>query len=233
MTLKPRTFPYSENDSYSQMKNNVIAQSAQIAEIINHAGKFQKFYNELNNIADSTITMISNYVDNSKNAIKIDIYDGLVNSIDFPALQSRLKNDVKNTTKLVVPRSKNVDFDMSDYTIDTIETDAFVNMMNYFDTKTVKKFVQFQNIANDNLENMIESLDQFEQDLCSFRVKKIEEMKPNVETLYSIHANYVRALQNKTQNVPEKVKVCDVEIPMMKSQKAFITNALKKIIDVQ
>ena len=79
--------------------------------------------------------------------------------------------------------------------------------------------------------NIINSIDNFESGLCDFRVRKIEEMKPNVETLYAIHANYVRRLmKNGPDNTGKTVNVCGVNLPLVKSQGEFIRNGLKLLI---
>lgn len=231
-TVIPEEF--LENEYYSQMKNNVVSQLSRMYEILNHAGKFKKFYNELNNITDSLNNNLNAYITNSKHAILCDIYDGLMESIDFEAYKNKLQTDIKSHGNLSVPKYKHVDFDLDEFTIDLYDTDVYTNMLDVLDESTVKKFAKFQNDAKCGLHDLLGSVSSFEEDLCNFRTNKIAEMMKNIDTFYAIHVNYAKhclKLKKANKNVDvQNISIDNVSIPIVNSQKQFIGNCLKALI---
>lgn len=226
-------FSHKEDESYSQMKNNTISQLTRMSEIINHAGKFKKFFNELNNITDSLNTSLESYVINAKKAILFDIYDGIIESINFEKYKQKFVNDIKKHEKIIIPKYKHVDFNLDEYLIDLYDTDIYNSMLDVLDESTIKKFAKLQHEANHSINDLFDSLNNFEENLCSFRTQKIEEMLNNIETLYLIHLNYAKhSIKNKSKqiNLPQEITIDNILIPISNSQKQFITTALKKII---
>lgn len=222
-----------EDENYSQMKNNIISQSSRIAEILSHAGKFKAYYDELtNNVVDSMNTMIKSYMKKGKNAILIDIYDGVAGSIDFENLKLKFKSDMSSKNNLVVPKYEEVNFNLDSYNIDQYDTDILVNMFQNLDVGTVKKFARFQDEAIANLSAVVDDLTNFENGLCAFRTNAIQKMKNNVDVLYAIHVNYAKAVLKKSKNIPECVTVGSKNIKLMKSQREFILNGLKTLIGI-
>lgn len=228
------TFSHTENENYSQMKNNIINQSSRIAEILSHGGKFKTFYNELtNNIVDSMNKMIKDYVKSGKKAIVYDIYDGVIESINFENLKSRFNTDVKSKVPLNVPQYSEFEDSLENYTIDKYDSDILANMYSNIDESTVKKFAKLQEEAINNLSDVIDSVTAFENELCNYRVNAVECFKKNVEGLYAMHVNYARMIIRKDKDVPNTMKYGGKSIKMYKGQKEFIMNGLKTLLDIK
>lgn len=226
-----------ENENYSQMKNNIIDQSSRIAEILNHAGKFRDHYDELNNnIIDSMNSMIKNYVKESKKAILYDIFDGTIDSIKFDQLKSKFAVDVKADKNMPVNKfvELNLNDELDNYDIEEYDTDILVNMSANLNEKSLKKYVKFRDQAIDNLSDTIDSLTEFENNLCALRSKVInEQMNDYVNMLYAIHVNYARAIMKK-KAVPDMIKLGkDKQLKLVNSQRSFITSGLKVILGIE
>lgn len=216
------------DESYSQMKNNIIEQSSRIEEILSHGGKFKSYYNELiNNIITSMNTMIKSYTKDSKQSIMIDIFDGVMSNINFDELKQRFNTDIKNKKILRVPVYKNIG-KITDK-ISTYNYDTIINMHELCDEDGAKEFIKLQKNAIDDLSDVVESLTNFENNLCEYRRNSIETMMKNVEGLYSIHVNHAKAILNKDE-LKEYINYGNKELKLYKGQKEFITNSLKTLL---
>lgn len=222
--------PEQSETQFSQMKYNVKEQVSRITEIVNHAGKFVKFYPELTNIVESLNTMLESYVTSSRKAILYDLYDQVIKETNFKKLQEQLKIDVNQKDSNISFQA--VDLDRECYDIDSINLDEFVNMYNYASTETVKDFKRYQKLVNSDIDNMMQSFDKFEQDLCEFRVRKYPEVQKYVDVLYKLHVKYVRNLR-ANKKVPEFVTLGGIEVQMKKGQSDFIRSGLKTLLRIE
>ena len=225
---------FKEDSSYSPMKNNIIEQSARIYEIITNASKFKKYYNDLvNNIIDSVNNQCRSYERNSKKSIKADIYDIVVDTIDWTNLQNMLATGLKTGKKPIDNKSKWVDIgDVNSYHIEKYDTDPIINMYSNYGEETVKEYSRYMDEAVDNLNELKNYIDDFEQSLCNYRTNAVKIiLEKNVPLLYNIHFKYVNDLMHKKKNIENKVMINGVEIELKKSQKEFICSSLKKLIN--
>ena len=226
---------FKEHQSFSPMKNNIIDQSSRIYEIISNATKFKKYYNELvNNIIDSMNNQCSSYVRNSKKSIKIDIYDNVMNCIDWNALQNKLVGDLKSNKTIESTNSKWTDIgDVTEFDIEHYDIDPIINMYSNYGVESVKEYAKYMKEAINNLREVKNNVDEFEQGLCEYRKNAVKTiLDKNIPLLYNIHYNYVKSLLNKkrTGTKNEKVIINGIKLELIKSQKEFFTSSLKKLI---
>ena len=223
---------FKESESFSPMKNNMIEQSSRVYEILTDAGKFKSHYNDLvNNIIDSMNSQCRSYERNSKKSIMVDVYDNVIENIDWSALQNSLATDLKGG-KQPKDIGEWVDIgNVDDYHIEQYDIDPIVNMYSNYGEDSVKEYAKYMDEAIDNLNEMRTYIDDFEQDLCNFRSKAVKIiLEKNIPLLYNIHFRYVNDLMRKKKNITDKVSIRGVEINLKKSQKEFICSSLKKLI---
>ena len=162
---------FKEHQSFSPMKNNIIDQSSRIYEIISNATKFKKYYNELvNNIIDSMNNQCSSYVRNSKKSINIDIYDNVMNCIDWNALQNKLVKDLKSNKDIENLNTEWTDIgDVTEFDIEHYDIDPIINMYSNYGVDSVKEYAKYMKEAINNLREVKNNVDEFEQGLCEYR----------------------------------------------------------------
>ena len=230
---------FEEQQSFSPMKNNIIDQSSRIYEIVSDAAKFKKYYNELvNNIIDSMNNQCASYERNSKKSIKIDIYDSVMESIDWNELQKQLINDLKRNKRI-----RDMDLmwhdigDVNSFTIEKYDIDPIINMYSNYGEESVKEYVKYMKEAINNLSEIRTYIDEFEQGLCNYRANAVRIiLEKNVSVLYEIHYRYVKNIMNKKNtshdepNERSSVMLNGISIELKRSQKEFLTSSLKKLI---
>ena len=224
---------FAEKETNSPMKNNVIAQSARIYEIIDNAQKFKTYYNELvNNIIESLNNQCSAYVQNSRKSINIDIFEEVIKNIDWDGLRNRLTEDLKSKK----PKSSNVGNwntygILKKYKIQKYDIDPIICMHENCNEEDIKSYISYMNEAKENLADLQQSVSTFERNLCAYRAKAINIiLSKNINTLYNIHYNYVKDLTDGVSNVKSTVVLNNVELPLQRSQKTFITESLRSLI---
>lgn len=223
---------FAEKETYSPMKNNVITQSARIYEIIDNAQKFKTYYNELvNNIIESLNNQCTSYVQNSRKSINIDIYEEVIKNIDWEGLRNRLAEDLKSKK----PKTSNVGNwstygILKKYKIQKYDIDPIVCMHENCNEESIKAYVSYMNEAKENLSDLHQSVDTFERNLCAYRAKAINTiLSKNINTLYNIHYNYVKDLSDGV-DAKTTVVLNNVELPLQRSQRSFITESLRSLI---
>lgn len=223
---------FAEKETYSPMKNNVITQSARIYEIIDNAQKFKTYYNELvNNIIESLNNQCYSYVQNSRKSINIDIYEEVIKNIDWEGLRNRLTEDLKSKK----PKTSNVGNwstygILKKYKIQKYDIDPIVCMHENCNEESIKAYVSYMNEAKENLSDLHHSVDTFERNLCAYRAKAINTiLSKNINTLYNIHYNYVKDLSDGVET-KTTVVLNNVELPLQRSQRSFITESLRSLI---
>lgn len=239
---------FKEQESFSPMKNNIIDQSSRIYEIISNAAKFKKYYNELvNNIVDSMNNQCCSYERNSKKSIKIDVYDNVMENIDWNGLQNKLVTDLKQNKNVVGDENLiwNDIGDVKGFSIEKYDIDPIINMYSNYGEESVKEYAQYMKEAINNLNEVGSSIDEFERCLCDFRTNAIKIiLEKNIPVLYEIHYKYVKNLMNKKKGKRrlngdsnggsggdgESVVLNGIKIELKRSQKEFFTSSLKKLI---
>lgn len=231
---------FEENQSFSPMKNNIIDQSSRIYEIVSDASKFKKYYNELiNNIIDSMNNQCASYERNSKKSIKIDIYDNVMESINWDGLQKQLVDDLKRNKSV---RDTNLTWhnigNMNSFVIEKYDIDPIINMYSNYGEESVKEYAKYMKEAINNLNEIRTYIDEFEQGLCNYRSNAVRIiLEKNIPILYEIHYKYVKDIMNgkKKKNAtlrdePANVVLNGINIELKRSQKEFFTTSLKKLI---
>lgn len=224
---------FKESESFSPMKNNIIEQTSRIHEILSDASKFKTFYNDLvNNIIDSMNNQCRSYERNSKKSIKVDVYDNVMENIDWESLQNNLANDLKSGKK---PSSEILEWvdigDVDEFHIEQYDIDPIVIMYSNYAEDTVKEYAKYMDEALENLDEMKNYVEEFEQNLCNYRSNAVKTiLEKNVPLLYNIHFKYVNDLMRKKKDIVGKVNLNGVEIELKRSQKEFISSSLKKMI---
>lgn len=224
---------FNEQQSFSPMKNNIIDQSARIYEIVNDAAKFKKYYNELvNNIIDSMNNQCASYERNSKKSIKIDIYDSVMESIDWNELQKQLVDDLKENKHTGDMNLTWYDIgDVNSFTIEKYDIDPIINMYSNYGEESVKEYAKYMKEAINNLSEIRTYIDEFEQGLCNYRANAVKIiLKKNVPVLYEIHYRYVKNMLHGKPNEASSVILNGISLELKRSQKEFLTSSLKKII---
>lgn len=224
-------FAVKEDANYSNMKNNIITQSTRVCELVSDASKFAAYYNELtNNIVSAMNEMIKTYNKTGKRAILVDIYDAVVGGINWDELKTKFATDMNTKGPLKLPQYKSISTDLKRHKIDLYDTDVLVDMYANMDETTVRKFAKLQEDATNNLYELVDNVTAFESALCAYRTDTIAVMKSNIPVLYALHVNYAKAVMAKDPKIPENVTINGKVIPFQKTQKAFISGALRKII---
>lgn len=220
-----------ENEQNSPMKNNLMQQTSRIMEIIGNAQLFKAHYDELTeNIISSLNQQLKSYNKNAKQSIKVDIYDMVVESINWNELQKQLTQKLQSKSPNVKPAAwinlpKLIVSKLSVY-----DDDAITNMYINCDESTVKEFSKYRKLAISELNNLSSSLDEFESSLINYRSLCVQHiLSNNIQPLFDIHYNYVNDLFHK-KNPSNVVQINGKQLTIQKSQKEFIKSALKALI---
>lgn len=231
---------FVEDQSFSPMKNSIIDQSSRIYEIVSDASKFKKYYNELvNNIIDSMNNQCASYERNSKKSIKIDIYDNVIESINWDGLQKQLVDDLKRNRSV-----RDIDLTWHDigntnsFSIEKYDIDPIINMYSNYGEESVKEYAKYMKEAINNLNEIRTYIDEFEQGLCNYRSNAVRIiLEKNIPILYEIHYKYVKDIMKgkKKKNVTSgdesaNIMLNGINIELKRSQKEFFTTSLKKLI---
>lgn len=231
---------FVEDQSFSPMKNSIIDQSSRIYEIVSDASKFKKYYNELvNNIIDSMNNQCASYERNSKKSIKIDIYDNVMESINWDGLQKQLVDDLKRNKSV---RDTNLTWydigNTNSFVIEKYDIDPIINMYSNYGEESVKEYAKYMKEAINNLNEIRTYIDEFEQGLCNYRSNAVQIiLEKNIPILYEIHYKYVKDIMkgkkkknSTTGDESANVVLNGINIELKRSQKEFFTTSLKKLI---
>lgn len=212
----------------SPMKASIQEQKERILEIINNAGLFKTNYQQLiSNIIPSVNQQIKSYVKNGKKSILIDIADVLIDSIDWQFQQDRLIQRLKANQYLNISTWQPIQKPIA--SINQFDDDVFTNMIINCNVENVKEFQKYRKLAKSQLDDLINDIETFEHDLCEYRSETVKIMSSNLEILFNYHFNYVLDMYNKHKTT-DIIIIDNKEIRMKKSQKEFITSAIKKLL---
>ena len=217
---------FKENKAYSPMRNNVIEQSARIYEIISDARKFKTYYNDLiNNVIDSLNSQCRTYVRNSKMSINVDVYDMVMERVNWNELQTRLVNNLK--AKKCLQDVLKEDFkglsngstgdgersekslelkwhslgDLSGYNIEEYDYEPIINMYSNYGEDMLKDYVRYMKEATNSLKDLENDVAEYEKDLCAYRDLAVKiVLNKNLPVLYAIHYGYVKKLMDAGKN---------------------------------
>ena len=226
---EPLELTPADDPNLSPMKKQVIQQTNQILEIINNANNFKANYNELINTIIPTINnQLKKYTRDSKKSVLIDAVELTLDGVDWSALQSDLstlmrakKSNVKPHTWKRIPKPIGK--------IEPLDDEPYTNMYMSCDVEHVKEFQRYRKLARGEISDLLNSISDFENELCSYRSNVVGLLQTNIQTLFDHHYNYVNDLYHKRGG--EGVVIIDGhEVKLVKSQKAFIIDSLKQIV---
>ena len=222
---------YAQDPNISPMKSSISSQVSRIEEIISNASLFKEHYTELSsNIVPSVSQQIHSYVKNAKRSILVDVYELVVEAIDWADLQTKLANQLKTkkpTTQPAVESWKRLSKPSA--SIEPFDDDVLTNMLLNCDVDHVKDFSKYRKLCHSQIEELLSSIDAFETDMCEYRTAAVQTMLENVSILFDCHYNYVSDMYYK-HKAPQTIIIDGQEIKLKKSQKDFITSALKQLI---
>lgn len=226
---KKQTPQPTDDPNISPMKASILTQTSRIEEIISNASLFRENYSELTtNIIASINQQIRSYVKNSKRSILIDIYELVIDSIDWNDLQAKLANRLKSKQPSADPPAWKP-LPKPSTSIELFDDDAVTNMLLNCDTEHVKDFSKYRKLCRSQIADLLSDIDAFEAELCEYRTSAVKLMVENVSILFDYHYNYVSDMFYKHKASPSVI-INNQEIQLKKSQKEFITSALKQLI---
>lgn len=220
----------ASNEANSPMLDYMLQQQARIFELLDNATLFKEHYHELTtNIISSMNKQIKNYVKNSKKSILKDVYALVVDSIDWEQLQTKLA-DMLKAKKHNVPPGEWLPIHKPSASISEYDDDILTNMLLNCDIENVKLFQKCRKIARSQLNELITDVREFENELCNYRTTVVKQcLDSNITVLFNYHFNYVNSLFHKKQ-AQDTATIDNKEVKLVKSQKAFITSALKTLL---
>lgn len=213
----------------SPMKEHVIQQIARINEIISNAQLFKANYQDLTqNIITSLNKQLKGYVKDGRRSIMVDVYNLVLEGINWQELQTKIADMIKGKVNNV-PTGEWKKIPKPKFSIEPYDDDATTNMILNCDVEHVKEFQRYRKLAKTQLDDLISNVDEFEQQLCQYRATTVELCLQNVDVLFKHHFNYVNDMLHK-KSPSGSVIIDGKEIALKKSQKDFITSALKVLI---
>lgn len=231
----------SEHDvlAISPMKQNIIDQCERIEDVLKEPTKFKAFYNELlNGIIESMNNQVKAYVKNSKQSINVDIYDAVLEKIDWKDLRAKLEIAVKNIgkNKQVAAESYNTFTSkyvqlgsIKGYTIQLYDIDPVMNMYSNFSEDSVKMYSKYMKIALNNLNDLKDEISEFEDKLCRYRDVGVGIMLQNIDVLYNVHLAYIKEIVlNRTPAT--EVVINGKRLQLVRSQEQFIKTSLRTLV---
>jgi hypothetical protein len=203
----------------SVLKNFMISQCSRIQEIISSKELFDiHFQDIMNGIIPAINTQIHDYNITARKAIMVDVHEGLIEDINFKELHDRLTEFIKNKTYYEMDDIEKIG--AIKLKLDKLDDDTFITM---FHSKSPLKYSKQ---INNELFELIENIEEYENKMSNIRTKIFAIMKNNIETLYKYHANYVKSLINKE----EFKNKLSLTTPLVKSQSQFIKDALSEML---
>ena len=152
----------------------------------------------------------------------------VIDGIDWNDLQTKLADKLKSKAHNITPSEWHT-IPKATSKLEQFDDDTLINMYMNCDVEHVKLFNKYRKQAREELNELVSSIDTFENEMCEYRAQIVEIIRSNVQTLFDHHFNYVNDLyhKKKTNNI---VIVNGKELQLVKSQKEFIINGLKQII---
>ena len=213
----------------SPMKEYILEQTSRINELLSNAQIFKEKYQDLTqNIITSLNNQLKTYQKDGKRSIYVDIYNLTLEAINWEELQQNIEKMLKSNKNNVNPGTWKK-LDKLHAKIELLDDDSITNMFIYCDVEHVKEFQKYRKLAKNEISELLSSLDEFEAELCRYRNEMVKVCLENVQVLFNHHFNYVNDLFHK-RTPPKSVVIDGKEIQLKRSQREFITSALKEFM---
>lgn len=230
-------FPLAPSEENSPEKNNVINDLNRIYEVVSSAGKFKTNYDDVVNVIDAMNKRCNQYSLVGKNAIKCDIIDGIVNGINFDALNKELERKINAKSKPSVGMQWNpltsylLDMSIEPYQMDELESMRLYSGIT--GKKETKKFINSQKRALAYMSEFINSFDYFESGLQKRREKFISEFDKNIPFLVNEHYKVVYNSMTVGSNytMPAEITFDGITVPFTPKLGDFLKGAIKSICE--
>ena len=237
---------YVNEDGTSNTYSSINDYMATIKEIVNSSGLFRNRYNQVAHQVNSINSIVDQFNSAILPSLKHDMLDIFESTVDWDDLHNKLSVDIKSKPKYVQPDLKPFKFNVEP--LEPLQDELLVNMnmtMSEIDMnennlemnakrnkKHITRFNGYKHAFIQEADNFMDSIKECEDKAVECRNRNVNIMKHNINELYKIHARYaynnLHKLKKNTEQITYKNNEGkDVNIPMCKSQKKFITDALK------
>ena len=230
-----------QSTEFSTEKNNVITDLNRIYESISSAGKFRKNYDSLMDVISSLNSRCKQYSVLSRVAIKCDVIDNLLASINYDKLSTELVEKIKNKSKPDVGLQwADINGSLSDINLDPFQTDEIEGMKISLpppDAKKNKKeiytFSGYQKRAINITKTFLTDFDYFENELQKKRDSITTQFMLNIPYLVNEHYKVVyKAITSDSEyTFPERITINGIDVKFEPKQKEFLKGAVKALCE--
>jgi len=226
---------FEEEEQNSDYKNELIRSLNNIAELIDHPGRFKSSYNLLINTEHGPIgAMIKqsqNFEFSGKRTVKAEIKEAVLKNIDYVKLSKELASKIKNKQPPTTIKYKELP-DLDQEAIGEFDTGIFVNIWDSLpeSSEGMPLYNKNKSAAKGFLKYYLSRFSSFENNLCKRRDASIKIMNDNLPHIVAEHYKAAHAIIGGSPP-PESIKVMGVGVKFHKKQKDFIECAVKSIIN--
>lgn len=213
----------------STFGENIKSNISAIQETISDAGLFNANYENTLNIFDSINEQVENYNRLAKSSVSRDVYNLIINSLEFNELHETLANKIKSQT---IPEYGNlISMPKTKVKLNSLDADPvnemLINLVDN-DKKAIKRYINIRNDLKSNLTDYLGSIDDFERKMVAYRKRLYDVAEKNIKTLVDIHSAYAWAIKNKYPLDEFE----SLNLHLCKSQKEFLEKNLKDLLNI-
>lgn len=228
------------SEAFSPEKNNVILDLNRIREVVSSAGKFKTNYDDLINVIGALNSRCVQYSKLSKVAIQCDVIDGIIASVDFKDLTTKLNQKIREKSKPDVGLQwAPVNGSLSEINLEPYQIDEIENMKLFLpdspkNRREVSRFSGFQKNALAYITSFLRDFDYFETSLQKRRDNIIKSFLVNIPFIANEHYKEVyKVMTSKGGEYapPEHLTIGGVEVQFKNKQTEFIKNAIKTVCE--
>lgn len=207
--------------------NDIMKELTDFARKVNNIDKFEKKYKKL--FKKDFNIKLKKLREERLSGVRNEIVGEVLKSVNFTELQEKLKRILKSKEEVKIGELKKVRFSFPK--IERVDEENLMNMYMNYDEENIKEFKTYLTLFNDNVEDVIVSLRDFDE-----KVKNDEEKlrkfiaEDLVNYLFDVHVDYIRKIMKK-DNVDVCALVLNTKVPFNKSQKKFISDGIKLVVE--
>lgn len=232
---------YQIQPDASPEKSNLLSDINRMYEVVSCAAKFKTHYDDVINVISGIDSRMSQYNSIGKNAVKCDIIETVIKSLNFDKMGEELKTKIKSKSKPMsglqfVPIISSLnEFSLDAYQQDEIK-DMFANLPeDGSKKKKASKFLDAQRRAINYMKQYVNDFEFFEKGLIKRRTAIISSVESNIPYLINEHYKVVyKTMTEDGYSIPSSITVGDKEIPFVNKQRDFIKGAINELCkDIQ
>ena len=242
---------YINENGESNTLSTISEYSNVIKEIVNSSGLFRTRYDQVITQLEAINNMTEQFNSAISPSLKHDLIDIMNTTTDWEHLQKKLSVDIKSKQKNTPMNLKHFDFQTD--SVDTLADDLLVNMnkvmsenniegernkaINKKNKKYINQFNEYKNLFIQDLDKFVDNIRACEIKAVNCMNQNVDIIKHNINELYKIHAKYAYNELHKNKNNFKEIEYVSrsgnkINIPMCKSQKQFITEAITSMLSV-